>query len=288
MVLRDLLDQIKELEKKYRESRQKLRILFEITRLVSSHLHLPMVLDGIINLLTKEYKFDLCAILLLDSNEHIKIKSCVGLNDNFIKRIEGTPILDTYTKACFETKKIVIVNDVDEDVKKEELEKLLIPKEMKSFALTPIMVENNVIGILITASKRKNYFHIRYSDAIYIVANEIGIAIKIAQLYDEVYGSRLKLEKKVKERTAELEETHKRLLEIERHAAMGKIANRVAHELRNSLTVIGGFARRLSKKTPENDPNKKYLEIIVKEVENLEKKVAKIIKLEPDEEEVGE
>lgn len=283
MTLRNLLTQTKELERRYRESRQKLRILFEITRLVSSHLHLPKVLDEIIKLLTKEYKFDLCAILLLDINKEIKIKSCVGLKEDLIKKIEGIPILDSYTKACFETEKIIIVNDMDKDVKNKEIEKLPIPKEMRSFALTPIVVENNVIGILITASKRKNYFHIRYSDAIYIIANEIGIAIKIAQLYDEVYNSRLELEEKVRERTAQLEETHKRLLEIERHAAMGKIANRVAHELRNSLTVIGGFAKRLSKKTSDCDPNKKYLDIIVKEVENLEKKVAKIIKLEPEE-----
>ena len=69
---------------------------------------------------------------------------------------------------------------------------------------------------------------------------------------------------------------------MERHAAMGKMANRVAHELRNSLTVIGGFARRLSKKMPKEDPNRKYVDIIVEEVGKLEKKVAKIISLEPE------
>jgi transcriptional regulator with GAF, ATPase, and Fis domain len=279
----DLLRQIEELEKRYKESRQKLRILFEITRLLSSYLHLKEVLNGIITLLTKEYKFDLCAIMLLDTNDCIKVKSCVGLKEDFLKDIEKKT-LDLHTKKCLETKKIVIVNDIENKMSQKEREKLLVPETMKSFALTPIMVEEKVIGVLITASKRKNYFHVRYSDAIYIIANEIGIAIKMSQLYEEIYNSQKELEKKVKERTKQLEETHKKLLEAERHAAMGKMANRVAHELRNSLTVIGGFARRLSKRLSKDDPNKEYVDIIVKEVEKLERKVAKIIRLEPEEE----
>ncbi len=282
MVFLNLLRQIEELERRYKESRQKLRILFEITQLLSSYLHLKEVLQGIVKLLKKEYRFDFCAIFLLNSNGSLKVKNCVGLEDRFSDKVKEVPLLDSYSKRCFETKKIVIENDIDE-VSEEDRINLLIPYDMKSFALTPIIADDKVIGILITASKRKNYFHIRYSDAIYIIASEIGIAIKMAQLYEEIYNAQKELEKKVKERTAQLEETHKRLLEIERHAAMGKMANRVAHELRNSLTVIGGFARRLSKRLSKDDPNKEYVDIIMEEVEKLEKKVAKIIRLEPEE-----
>jgi len=87
------------------------------------------------------------------------------------------------------------------------------------------------------------------------------------------------LEKKVQERTAELEEKTEKLVEAEKLAALGRMANRVAHESRNSLTVIGGFARRLYEKTPEDDPDKTYLKTIFKEVQALENKVSEIIKL---------
>jgi PAS domain S-box-containing protein len=89
------------------------------------------------------------------------------------------------------------------------------------------------------------------------------------------------LEKMVKERTEELREKDRQLIEAERNAALGKIANRVAHELRNPITVIGGFSRRLYEKTLDNDPNKKYLEIIIREITELENKVSEIIKIEP-------
>ena len=97
---------------------------------------------------------------------------------------------------------------------------------------------------------------------------------------EELYNLTQQLEEKVQERTAEIVEKNKRLIAAERFAAMGKMANRIAHELRNSLTVIGGFAMRADAKTPENDPKKRYLRMIVDEVRILEKKVSDIIKIE--------
>jgi PAS domain-containing protein len=97
---------------------------------------------------------------------------------------------------------------------------------------------------------------------------------------EELYNLTQQLEEKVRERTAELEEKSKDLVEAERLAAMGKMANRIAHELRNSLTVVGGFALRINKATPDNDPKKKYLKLIVDEVKVLEKKVSDIIRIE--------
>ena len=86
------------------------------------------------------------------------------------------------------------------------------------------------------------------------------------------------LEKKVQERTDELNEKSKQLVQAERLSAFGKMANRVAHELRNPLTVVGGFARRICEKTSDDDPNKKYLKVIVGEVMVLENKVSEITK----------
>jgi len=58
------------------------------------------------------------------------------------------------------------------------------------------------------------------------------------------------------------------------------MANRVADECRNSLTIIGGFSRRLYEKTPEDDPHKKDLRGIVEQVMILDERVSKIIDFE--------
>ncbi|MBW2005819.1 MAG: GAF domain-containing protein [Deltaproteobacteria bacterium] len=262
-----------------RESAQKLTILSEITRLVSSLLHLQDVLDAIVDLFTREFKLDACSIRLLDDDENMRIRSQKGLSKKFVETATRKPTVDSYSGECFLTGKIVIVNEAKE-IDKPISTTLLVGENIESFAVTPIKSEGNIIGVLVTASKKKNYFHARYNDVIYIIASQIGLAIKISQLYDEIYVFSRELEKKVQERTRKLEEKTKQLVEAERLASLGKMANRVADECRNSLTVVGGFSRRLYKKTPDDDPRKKDLGIIVEEVAALESKVSKIIKIE--------
>jgi PAS domain S-box-containing protein len=67
---------------------------------------------------------------------------------------------------------------------------------------------------------------------------------------------------------SELKRLQERLVMTERMAALGEVAAKVAHEIRNPLISVGGFARRLEKKLNGNP--KEYADIITKEVGRLE------------------
>ena len=265
-----------------REAERKIRILYEITRFVSSLLHVQHVLDAMVDLLAEEFRLDACSIRLLDSDGKLRIKSHKGLSNAFIEKATRKPTVDSYSGDCFLTGRIAIVNDA-EKIDKPISTNILVGEEIKSFAVTPIKIEGDTIGVLVTASKKKKYFHERFNDVIYIISNQIGIAIRISQLYDEIYSFNKELEEKVKERTADLKEKTQQLVAAERLTALGKMSSRVAHELRNSLTVVGGFARRLHEKITDDDPDKEYLRIIVDEVRTLEDRVSSIIKMGEEE-----
>lgn len=66
----------------------------------------------------------------------------------------------------------------------------------------------------------------------------------------------------------ELQHLREKLITAEKMAALGEVAAKVAHEIRNPLVSVGGFAKRLEKKLYGN--LKEYAEIIVREVERLE------------------
>ncbi|MBW2083913.1 MAG: GAF domain-containing protein [Deltaproteobacteria bacterium] len=268
-----------DLTRQLKEADQKIRILFEITRFVSSPLSLQDVLDAIVDLLIKEFKLDACSIRLLDGDGTLRIKSHRGLSQAFIERATRKPTIDSYSGECFLTGRILIINDADQ-VDKPISTNRIVYENIRSFALAPIRVEGQTIGVLVTSSRKKNYFHKRFNDVIYIIANQIGVAIRISQLYEEISNLNRELEMKVEQRTSELKQKTQKLMEAEKFAALGKMSQRVADELRNSLTVIGGFARRLSERVADTDPSKEYVDIIVEEVKALEGKVSKLIKID--------
>jgi len=59
----------------------------------------------------------------------------------------------------------------------------------------------------------------------------------------------------------------------ERLADLGEMAVRMAHEARNPLASIGAFARRVHKGLPEDDPQREYLEVVIREAERLERSI---------------
>jgi signal transduction histidine kinase len=102
----------------------------------------------------------------------------------------------------------------------------------------------------------------------------------LRKAHHELERFNLQLEERVQERTDELKQKTKQLVEAERLAALGQMANRVAHELRNPLTAVGGFARRINEQTTADDPNKRYLQMIVDKVIIMENKVSEITKIQ--------
>lgn len=69
------------------------------------------------------------------------------------------------------------------------------------------------------------------------------------------------------------------LMEQERTRSLERMADELAHEMRNPLTSIGGFTRRIYENLKDNDPGKKYMKMVIEDVVRLENIVGKLIEL---------
>jgi PAS domain S-box-containing protein len=109
-----------------------------------------------------------------------------------------------------------------------------------------------------------------------VIGGYVGIIRDITErklVEEELRRRRDRLSELIEERTRELDEAYKSLMQKERLKTLGAISAQVAHEIRNPLMSIGGFARRLSRKLPESSE----AEIIMRESERLEALLARIM-----------
>ena len=68
-----------------------------------------------------------------------------------------------------------------------------------------------------------------------------------------------------------MKEAQDLLVHREKMVALGEMSSTIAHEIRNPLVSIGGFARRLYRSIPAEASEKRYTQTIIVEVARLEK-----------------
>ena len=138
---------------------------------------------------------------------------------------------------------------------------------MSVFAATPIISRDQVFGLMVVDNifdgKPITDYDLRLLS---MFSGQAGLAIANAK------------EHRAHRRAAEeLSIARDQLLQTERLALLGEIAAGLAHEIRNPLVTIGGFARRLEKKLLPPDPNQRYAGIIAGEVHRLEEFLDEIL-----------
>lgn len=135
------------------------------------------------------------------------------------------------------------------------------------FAVVPLVAREHTIGIIVVdnplSGREISNDNLHF---LQLFANQAGMAIENSMLYNRIEDAHLNLK-----------DARERLLHGERLAAIGEMAANLAHELKNPLIAIGGFAGRLLKSLPAETREHDYADTIVSEVIRLEKMLAEIL-----------
>ncbi len=167
-------------------------------------------------------------------------------------------------KAMY-SRRVVHVSDADRGPGLDDVRRWL---GVSRFAVAPLATRRGAIGVLI-ADNAISGLAITELDLefLQLFANQSANAIESSRLTEELARKVLDL-RKAQQKQKEDQQT---LLRMERLSVMGETSAIVAHELRNPLVAIGGFARALLRNLKENDPNRQYAQIITEEVSRLER-----------------
>lgn len=109
------------------------------------------------------------------------------------------------------------------------------------------------------------------------------LAIPLGMLSQKLKRAKLEilnLNRDLRRYIEELQKVHGRLVQVEKMSELGRIAADIAHEIRNPLTSIGGFARRLDKKISQISNGRECVLIMSKEKEHAEIIISEVNRLE--------
>lgn len=143
-----------------------------------------------------------------------------------------------------------------------------------SFCCIPLYTRQKNIGVLLVDNFITRH-PVLFEDMEFLknLANQASYAIDNARLHRE-------LERQVYalgEANTQLKDQQEALIEAERLGTIGKMAATVAHEIRNPLSTIGGFAHSLLTDLQDNPSVCEDLQIIVEEVSRLEHIVRELL-----------
>ncbi|MBN1882236.1 MAG: PAS domain S-box protein [Deltaproteobacteria bacterium] len=137
------------------------------------------------------------------------------------------------------------------------------------FAVVPILAQENPLGVILVDNVfNKKPITTEDVELLMVFANQAGLAIENSILYSH----QERINRKLREAQA-------KLLQQAKLVGLGEMAAEVAHEIRNPLVSIGGFARKISENIEENPKLKQYADIVLSEVIKLEATLNNVLSL---------
>jgi len=169
-----------------------------------------------------------------------------------------------FARAMQERTPMVVEYDTELD---HVTERILGRMGEKQIAMTPLVTRDRPIGLLVVdnAITGKNITdHDR--QFLKLIADQTAAAVERSYLYRDLRERAVELE----QMNRKLAETQNQIIEAEKMSVIGQITAAVAHELRNPLTIIGGFANLMNKNLEPGASDGEYLNIIISETQRAE------------------
>ncbi|MCX8116844.1 MAG: GAF domain-containing protein [Desulfobacterota bacterium] len=227
---------------------------------------LRLVLEG----LTKNIGFDRARLYLINERRNVlECRMAVGVDVELIQGIEFPlrPEASIVSRAVIEKKPYVIPDARDDPRVNPFLKEKL---RLHSLVVIPLLARGKALGAIAADHTEPGKTLTEETlQSVMTFAQQAGLAIQIASMYQELKQFSRKMEEKIQETTASLRQTEAQLIRSEKLAALGHLATGLAHEIRNPLTSINILIHSLMDRMPEGNAQRQDLKVIAGEIERI-------------------
>jgi diguanylate cyclase (GGDEF)-like protein/PAS domain S-box-containing protein len=184
-VLGTLMDitERKQAEEEIRRYTKQLEALFNIGATVSQTLNLEELLDSVLDNVLMVMGVEVGGIFLLDKQtSKLLLKTHRGMSPEFARRVQVVSIGDGFIGQVAKLGKPILAEDVSADSKLSWMRKM--GDGIQSFAAVPIMAKEKILAVMGVGSGKHREFPDWEMLMLDTIANQIGMAIENAQLYE--------------------------------------------------------------------------------------------------------
>jgi len=250
--------------------RKELTAILRSASLINSSLDIEDVLDRAMKWAEEFMDAEASSVYQLDEKkQELSVMLARGEKKDPIRKIT-LKVGEGVAGHVVHTGKPMVIQDVSKEERFSDKFDKITGFNTRSILCVPLMLRNAPIGALQVINKKSGEpFNRADLELLYAIAQHVAIAMENANLYKRLEESRDMT-------TQELRITQQKLIRSERLAAMGNLVQGVAHEIRNPIMTIGGFAQRIKKELEGHEKVGKYIDIIVEETNRLENLVRRI------------
>ncbi len=211
---------------------------------------LERILDSILSIPGLSLESTGCIYLVEDQPDVLVMKANKGLPESIKSGCAKVPFDHCLCGEAASSGKVVFAECTD---RRHDQNKKHDDDYRHSHYCIPIISGDKKLGVINLVVKEGHQRSKDEEDLLKSIANTLAVTIE----HNHTDMDRQKLQTQ--------------LAQAEKMSALGRLTANVAHEIRNPLTLIGGFARKLEKSIPDGAGEKEFSKIIIKEVERLEK-----------------
>lgn len=237
---------------------QQLQALVNTTRNLVARLEMGELLNMITEEALDLTRCRLCALFLYDpKGQRLTLETMAG-SHNLDAYSETLQLEESAIGTAIRRRKQVEVSDLPRSEEHHFVD--VVQREgLVSMLSTPLMFEDQVIGVLNLYTDRRHRFSNGERNLVAALAGISALAILNVRLYRRVFQS---------------EETLRR---NERLTTLGLLSAEIAHEIRNPLTVIKLLFGSLDLEFDEDDMRRRDVEIIAEKLDQLEGIVTRVL-----------
>ncbi|MHB8766047.1 MAG: sensor histidine kinase, partial [Deferrisomatales bacterium] len=219
---------------------RELSVLFEASKRVAATLDEQEAIGAVLDLVAQDFGLDFQGVFAV-ADGRLTPRLARGFTPEYLAAVAGPPDRRSYLGAAVGGGRTVHLSDAGAAPRPLLLEVSKNPG-LRSLVATPIIHENQVLGVLAAGSSRhRGYFSEQFIEAFEALASELALALTNARLYGELRDLNRTLEEKVRERTRELEQANRDLQELDR--LKSEFLANMSHELRTPMNSILGYTQ---------------------------------------------